>query len=127
MQWHGEAEMTIGDLQLWVWRHLGLRRHLVGRQVVDDFVELAILHWEPETLNHCVDDTQRAIVCENVLRSVKRGYQVVSGKDPQEYGIFWAIVLQAVASLVVQLVLRWWLESRMNRVRALVWQTELTR
>jgi hypothetical protein len=119
--------MTVADLKLWVWRHLGLRRHLVGRQVVDDFVELAILHWEPEHLNHCHDDRQRGIVCESVLRSVKRGYQVVSDRDPQEYGIFWAIVLQAVASLVVQLILRWWLETRMNRVRMLVWQTELTR
>jgi len=119
--------MTVADLKLWVWRHLGLRRHLVGRKVVDDFVELAILHWEPEPLSHCRDDQQRAIVCDSVLRSVKRGYQVVSDRDPQEYGIFWAIVLQAVAALVVQLILRWWLESRMNRVRALVWQTELTR
>jgi len=119
--------MTPADLKLWVWRHLGLRRHLVGRQVVDDFTELAIQNWEPENLNHCRDDEQRSIVCESLLRSVKRGYQVVSGKEAHEYGIFWAIVLQAVASLVVQLVLRWWLESRMNRVRMLIWQQELHR
>jgi hypothetical protein len=119
--------VTIDELKLHVWRHLGLRRHLAGRQVVDDFVELAIQHWEPEPLSHCVDDQQRAIVCDSVLRSVKRGYQVVSGKEPHEYGIFWAIVLQAVASLVVQLILRWWLERRMNRVRMMVWQQELTR
>jgi hypothetical protein len=36
-------------------------------------------------------------------------------------------VLQAVASIVVQLILRWWMESRMNKVRMLVWQQELTR
>lgn len=119
--------MTPADLKLWVWRHLGLRRHLVGRAVVDDFVELTIQSWEPENLNHCRDDEQRAFVCENVLRSVKRGYQVVSDRDPQEYGLFWTLVLQAVASLVVQLILRWWLESRMNRVRMLVWQQELHR
>ena len=119
--------MTPADLKLWVWRHLGLRRLIVGRAVVDDFVELTIQSWEPENFNYCKDDVQRGVVCESVLRSVKRGYQVVSGKEAHEYGIFWAIVLQAVASLVVQLILRWWLESRMNRVRLLVWQQELHR
>lgn len=119
--------MTVADLKLWVWRHVGIRRHLVGRQVIDDFVELAVQHWEAEPLNHCRDTEQQQIVLESVLRSVKRGYQVVSDKEPQEYGFFWALVLQAVASVVVQLILRWWLESRMNRVRMLVWRQELTR
>ena len=119
--------MTVADLKLWVWRHVGIRRHLVGRQVIDDFVELAVQHWESEPLNHCRDTEQQQIVLESVLKSVKRGYQVVSDKEPQEYGFFWALVLQAVASVVVQLILRWWLESRMNRVRMLVWRQELTR
>jgi hypothetical protein len=119
--------VTVADFKLWVWRHLGIRRHLVGRQTIDDFTELAIQHWEPQLLNQCADQTQREVVLEEVLKSVKRGYQVVSGKEPEEYGFFWALVLQAVASIVVQLVLRWWFESRMNRVRMLVWQQELTR
>lgn len=119
--------MTVADFKLWVWRHVGIRRHLVGRQTIDDFTELAIQHWEPQLLNQCADQTQREVVLEEVLKSAKRGYQVVSGKEPEEYGFFWALVLQAVASIVVQLVLRWWFESRMNRVRMLVWQQELTR
>lgn len=119
--------MTVSDLKLYVWRQLGLRRHLVGRQVVDDLTELAVQHWESENLTHCVDGSQRAVVLEQVLASMKRGYQVVSDKEPQEYGFFWALILQAVASLIVQLILRWWLDSRMNRVRMLVWQQELTR
>lgn len=119
--------MTVADLKLLVWRNVGIRRHLVGRQVIDDFTELAVQHWEIEAYTHAVDPEQQAIVTEQVLKSVKRGYQVVSDKDPQEYGFFWALVLQAVASIVVQLILRWWMESRMNKVRMLVWQQELTR
>lgn len=117
---------TVADLKLWVWRRVGIRRHVVGRRVIDDFTELAIAHWEPRHLAYCIDDTQRAVVCENILRSVKRGYQVVSGKEPQEYGVFWSLVLQAVASIVVKLILQWWLESRLNRIRMQSWQTELT-
>lgn len=119
--------MTVADLKLWVWRNVGVRRHLVGRKVIDDFVELAVQHWESENLTHCKDSDQRQVVLDSVLGSVRRGYQVVSDKEPQEYGFFWALVLQAVASIVVQLILRWWLESRMNRVRMLVWRQELTR
>jgi hypothetical protein len=119
--------VTVADLKLWVWRQVGIRRHIVGRRTIDDFVELAVQHWEPNLLNACGDDQQRAIVLEDVLRSVKRGYQVVSGREVEEYGMFWALVLQAVASIVVQLILRWWMESRMNRVRMLVWQQELHR
>lgn len=119
--------MTVADLKLWVWRQVGIRRHLVGRKMIDDLTELAVQHWEPGYLNACVNDEQRAVVLEDVLKSVKRGHQVVSDKEPQEYGFFWAMVLQAVASIVVQLILRWWMESRMNRVRMLIWQQELTR
>lgn len=119
--------MTVADLKLWVWRNVGIRRHLVGRQTIDDFTELAVQHWECEAFTHAVDPEQRAVVTEQVLKSMKRGYQVVSGKEVEEYGFFWALVLQAVASIVVQLILEWWLNSRMNRVRMLVWQQELTR
>lgn len=119
--------MTVSDLKLWVWRNVGVRRHLVGRQVIDDFTELSVQHWETDTLSHCNDFQQQQVVLEQVLKSVKRGYQVVSGKEPEEYGFFWALVLQAVASIVVQLILKWWLESRMNRARMIVWKQELTR
>jgi hypothetical protein len=119
--------VTVADLKLFVWRNVGIRRHLVGRQVIDDFTELAVQHWESEAYTHAVSGDQQAIVTEEVLKSVKRGYQIVSDKEPQEYGFFWALVLQAVASIVVQLILRWWLDARINRVRILIWQQELTR
>ena len=119
--------MKVDELKLWVWRNVGIRRRLVGRAVIDDFTELSVMHWETENFRAAVSAEQRAAVVENVLRSVKRGYQVVSGKEVEEYGIFWSLVLQAVASIVVQLVLRWWLDSRMNRVRMLVWQQESIR
>jgi len=119
--------VKIGDLKNYVWRNVGIRRRLVGRRVVDDFTELAVQHWESEAYTHAVKPEQRAVVTRQVLASVKRGYQVVSGKEVEEYGFFWTIVLQAVAAAVVQLILNWWLEKRMNRVRMLVWQQELTR
>jgi hypothetical protein len=119
--------VTLGDLKAEVWRSLPVRKHLAGRKTVEDLVELAVYSWEGRTLANCADHDARLAVCDDILRSVKRGYQVVSGREVQEYGIFWTLVLQGVAALVVQLILRWWLDSRMNRVRIEVWQSELQR
>lgn len=120
--------MTLGDLKDTVWRRLPLRKVLLGREAVDDLVELTVHNWEPEVLNHCTTDEQRLVVAGNILRSVKRGYQAISGKEVAEYSfIFWPILLQAIASLVVQLIMRWWLETRMNRIRMAVWRTEMHR
>jgi hypothetical protein len=119
--------VTIGDLKAHVWRSLPVRKHLAGRRTVDDLVELAVYSWEARHLAGCTTRAEREAVCGSILRSMRRGYQVVSGREPEEYGIFWALVLQGVAALVVQLILRWWLESRMNRIRVDVWQEELQR
>lgn len=119
--------MKLADLKAHVWKSLPVRKHLAGRRTVEDLVELAVYSWQGRLLTGCTDDAQRQEVCAEILRSVKRGYQVVSGREVQEYGIFWTLVLQGLASLVVQLILRWWLDARMNRVRIEVWKTELQR
>lgn len=120
--------MNLAEFKDHIWSEMPpVRRMLVGREVVNDLVEIAVHQWESDMLVHCTDDVQRQTVAANILRSVKRGYQAISGREPQEYGIFWAMLLQAVASLVVQLILQWWMAKRMNRVRLEVWKTEMTR
>lgn len=125
---HREGQVTIGDLKDIVWRRLPLRKLLIGREAVDDLVELAVHNWESEPLTYCTTDEQRKVIAGNIVNSVRRGYQAISGKDVEEYSIFfWPILLQAIASLVVQLILHWWMESRMNRIRVKVWQEEMHR
>ena len=118
--------MTVADLQEHVWRRLGVRRLVVGRQTVDDLVELSVEEWPCEILSHARDDEQRQIVLISTLASVKRAYQVVSGKDVEEYGFFWAFLLQAVAAAVVQIILKWWLERNANRTLIRCWQADRT-
>jgi hypothetical protein len=121
--------MTLAEFKQHIWSELPpVRRMLVGREVVDDLVEIAVHQWESEVLLHCVNDTERQAVAANILRSVRRGYQAISGREPDEFGVFfWPILLQAVASLVVGLILQWWLAKRINRVRLDVWKTEMHR
>jgi hypothetical protein len=118
--------MTLAQTKGYVWRRLGVRKHLVGRAVVDDLVELAIENWAGAFLNYCQNDNDRRMVCGVILDNMRRSHQVVSGKAPAEYGVVWAFILQAVASAVVQVLLRWWLERRANRVLLLAMKAELT-
>jgi hypothetical protein len=119
--------VNLDDLKAHVWKSLPVRKHLAGRKAVDELVELAVASWQGRVLTHCLNDAERQRVCGEILHSVKCGYQIGSGRKAQEYGIFWTIVLQGLASLVVQLILRWWLDARTNRVRIQAWQTELQR
>lgn len=119
--------MTLPDLQLWVWRELPLRKVLAGRAAVYDLVQLSVEVWPAELLNHAADDEQREIVAQEVERSVKRLHQACTAVDDTTYGVLWTFVLQALASLVVRLILEWWLERRSNRALLVTWQEQLTR
>ena len=104
-----------------------MRKFLVGRAVCDDLVQLAVENWAGEFLRHCQDDNERQIVAGVIVQNVKRCHQLVSSKSTQEYGMWWVLILQGVASAIVQLIVRWWLERRANRVMMAVWKEELTR
>jgi hypothetical protein len=116
--------MSLADLQQRVWRRLGLRKHLVGRDEVDLLVRLTVENWQSDYYNAAYSESERQIVAEGTLSAVKRMHQVVGGYGDRDYGMIWTLVLSAVASAVIQIVLRWWLERRANRVMLLVWQQE---
>jgi hypothetical protein len=100
---------------------------MIGRQTADDLVQLTVENWEPEHLNHAHDDAARQAVCLSMLASVKRGHQLASGKEPQEYGFIWMFLLQMLAAAVIEILLKWWLERASNRVWLVTMKAELTR
>ena len=116
--------MTIEGLQDHVWRRLGVRKYMVGRQEVDLLTRLTVENWQSEYYNAADSDLERQIVADGTLLAVKRMHQVVGGYGEREYGMIWTLLLSAVASAIIQVVLRWWLERRSNRVMLLVMQQE---
>lgn len=119
--------MNLEQMKAHVWRQAPLGKFMFGRETIDDLVQLTIENWEPEYLNACQDDAARQAVCASILASVKRGHQLASGKEPQEYGIIWTFLLQMLASAVIQILLRWWQERASNRVWMVTMKAELTR
>jgi len=116
--------MTPADLKAYVWKRLGPRKYLVGREQVDLLTQLTIENWQTEYYNAADSDYERAIVAEGTLVAVKRMHAAVGGYGEREYGMIWAFLLSAVASAIIQAVLKWWLEKRSNRVMLMVWQQE---
>lgn len=119
--------MNLAGLQTYVWKRAPLGRHVIGRETVDDLVQLTVEGWQGEYLRAANSETERQIVCDGMRCGVKRMHQLISGKDEQEYGFFWAFVLQIMVSAIIKIMLDWWLERASNRVFLLTMQQELTK
>lgn len=120
--------MTLPDLQEQCWASLPpLRKRIVGRETVNDFVTLAIENWEGEYLNACHDNQQRGVYVHALMGHMKRLHQASSKYEAQEYGFLWMFLLQAVAFSVIEYLVKWWLDRRANRVLLAAWKAELTR
>jgi hypothetical protein len=119
--------VTPADLKLYVWRKLGPSKWLVGRSEVELLTQLTVENWQSDYYQAADSDAERAIVAEGTLVAVKRMHQAVGGYGEREYGMIWTLLLSAVASAVIQVVLKWWLERRSNRVMLMIWQQERMR
>lgn len=119
--------MTPADLKQHVWRNLGPRKWLVGREQVDLLTQLAVENWRSDYMQAADSDLERQIVAQATLADMKRMHQAVGGYGEREYGMVWLFLLSGVASAIVQVMLRWWLERRANRVMLMVWQQEGTK
>ena len=116
--------MTPADLKAHVWKKLGPRKWLAGRAQVELLTQLTIENWQTEYFEAADSDLERSIVAEGTLVAVKRMHQAVGGYGDREYGMLWMLLLSSLASAIIQVMLRWWLERRANRVMLMVWQQE---
>lgn len=120
--------MTFAELQEQCWQSLPpLRKRLVGRDTVNDFVSLAIQNWQGEYLAACQDNDERGVYVHAMLGNVKRMHQAASPYESTEYGFIWIFFLQAVAVAVIQWLVKWWLDRNANRVLIEGWREELTK
>lgn len=119
--------MTLDELKDAAWAALPpIRKRVAGRNVVDDLVSLCVMNWEPEYLAACQDNDQRNVYERALLQAVKRGYQPISGHEPQEYGFIWVFLLAALASAVIQWLVKRWLDNHFPNEQMAQWKRELT-
>jgi len=110
--------VTHSEMRDYVYARLPLRKRLVPRERIDELVDQAIANWPSEVLGQCRGDDDYAEVVQANVGSLRRRIRA------NEYGFLWTILLSALASAVIELILKWWLERRANRVLMLVWRQE---
>lgn len=98
-----------------VWRRLGVRKHLVGRDTVDAAVMHSVMRWPPHSLAAAGDAEVSKQWQRDLTDYVVAAIANAEGSDKRYGFAIWAILLAAVVGQVVQVLLRWWLEHRFNQ------------
>lgn len=106
---------SLKDIQEHVWRRLGVRKFIAGRDRVNELVEVAVANWDHDALSSAKDKAELDIVAEGIVIGIKRTDEML-GNYEQEYGFLWVILLQALVGAIVQILIKWWLESAKNKL-----------
>lgn len=121
--------MTIRELQARVWSELPfLRRHIVGRDRVDDLVSLSIEQAPVDLLKHVSGNpTSQQVVLAAWGQSVKRSYCLIRGStDEKQLGpIFWILIGPLLQALLSRLM-DWYFRSPKNSALMRGWQRRMS-
>jgi hypothetical protein len=116
----------LDEIQRYVWKSLGIRRLLAGKKTVMELIEIAVANWDEVAVSSARDAKEMEIVSQGMMIGIKRTHQMLGDYElDEEYGFIWVILLQALASAIVQILIRWWQESRENRLAILLAKKEL--
>lgn len=118
---------SLSELQRHVWRRLGVRKYIAGRDSVCELVEMAVANWDEAAVSNATTQGERDIVTQGMVIAIKRTHQMLGdyGDEDQEYGFLWAILFQALVGAIVQILIKWWLESQQNRATMMEMRKEI--
>jgi len=109
--------VRLTELKEYVWRRLGVRKFLVGRERVSELVEIAVANWDHDAMKNAKGKKELEVVAQGMALGIKRTDEMLGGHGyEKEYGVLWAILLQALVGAIVQILIKWWLESAKNKV-----------
>lgn len=119
--------MDINELHEHVWSQLPVRKLVVGKKRINNWVDLAVENWQADAFSAAPEGYQRDLIVQNVVASIRRMDEVMSDEEPKQYGFIWLLLLSGLVSLVVQVILKWWFQAEPNREAMEAWQKEMTR
>jgi hypothetical protein len=118
--------MTLDELKADAWASLPpIRKRLAGRAVCDELVTEAVRNWSGDYLAACKDEAHLQDYVRQLVNMVRVSHQPRSGISTQEYGFVWMFLLMAVASAVVQWLVKRWLDNHFDAEQMQAWQREV--
>ena len=116
---------TLKSFQSHVWNSLPVRRTVIGREVVDDFVSAAIQLWPVTELCQVgKDDAARLQVLYHLALDVKRILDVVYGDD--RFNAYWKLGMNSMSLLILEVIDDWWVRRKDNRAKLILWRRKWT-
>lgn len=118
--------MNRDELKETVWNSMPyLRKRLLGRERIDRITDLVIDRAPLEVLPYIEEGSNEEEVVRRAWQiAVKTRYCHEYGEDAIQFGpLFW-IVLSPLIQYAIQAILKWWLESKRNRVLIADWRKE---
>lgn len=118
--------MTYAEFEQAGWESMPpIRRRVCGRERFNELLALTIRNWSPDYIDACHDDVHRRRYARELLDRVRHDHQQITGMGQQEYGFIWVFLLCAVASAVIQWLVKRWLDNHFNRDMLQAWQREV--
>ena len=118
--------MTLDELKADAWRSLPpIRKRLAGRLICDELVAEAVRNWSGDYIASCHDDAQRVDYAKQLLEQVRHSHELRAGMTQPEYGFIWVFLLTAVASALIQWLIKRWLDNHFDAEQMQAWQREL--
>lgn len=102
-----------------------IRKRVAGRQTFNELLAATVQSWSPEAAAACQDDDGRRRFARELLERVRNRHQAMTGHTQQEYGFIWMFLLAAVASAVIQWLIKRWLDNHFPAEQVAAWQQEL--
>jgi len=118
--------MTLDELKADAWASLPpIRKRLAGRAICDELVTEAVRNWSGDYIAACHGETQRNDYARQLLEQVRKSHELRAGMTQPEYGFIWVFLLTAVASAVIQWLIKRWLDNHFDAEQMQAWQREV--
>jgi len=114
---------NVDDLSEMAFQSLPLRLRIVGRARVRDIVDTTIYEWPITPLAASPDLAHAEDVFATLEEQVKSSYTDRHGQKEYGFAVL-SIILVAAISAIVQVLIKWWLEKKLNKELMESWHHE---
>ena len=114
---------NVDDLSEMAFQSMPLRLRIVGRARVRDIVDTTIYEWPVRPLASSPDLAHAHDVFTTLEEQVKSSYADRHGQKEYGFAIL-SIILVAAISAIVQVLIKWWLEKKINKELMESWHHE---
>lgn len=112
---------TLSQFRRDIWEALPEKKHMAGKEKIFDVVSILIQEWPDEDFDSSKKNKAKSIrTALRLNRTVKRQMHLMYGEE--EFGFLWALALNVLVSMIIRMILDWWMKRDENRQLLSKWR-----